>query len=176
MPWHRLCLLEENDETYAPNALAYFSICYLERGRIGLMLASFLIITALVAITVIIHYEMLRLLWVYIPSLRMKHRLRVVIGVFGTICAHIIEVWIFGIAFYLMAANSGFGTLTGNFDGSLLDSVYFSFTNYTTLGYGDIVADGQLRFLAGMEAITGLSLITWSASFMFMEMMKFWKE
>ena len=140
------------------------------------MLISFLIITGLVAVTVVIHYEMLRLLWIYIPKLEMKHRLRVIIGVFGTICAHIIEVWIFGVAFYLMASHGGFGTLEGNLEGSLLDSVYFSFANYTTLGYGDIVASGQLRFLAGMEAITGLSLITWSASFMFMEMMKFWEE
>lgn len=140
------------------------------------MVAAFFIITALVAITVVIHYEMLRLLWIYIPKLQMKHRTRVIIGVFGTICAHIIEVWIFGIAFYLMASSGDFGSLTGNFDGSLIDSVYFSFTNYTTLGYGDIEAAGELRFLAGMEAITGLSLITWSASFMFMEMMKFWEE
>ena len=140
------------------------------------MLISFLIIASLVAVTVVIHYEMLRLLWFYIPKLKMKHRVRVVIGVFGTICAHIIEVWIFGIAFYLMASNGGFGTLEGSLDGNLFDSVYFSFANYTTLGYGDIVASGQLRFLAGMEAITGLSLITWSASFMFMEMMKFWEE
>ena len=140
------------------------------------MLISILIISALVAITVVIHYEMLRLLWIYIPALEMKHRVRVIIGVFGTIGAHIIEVWIFGIACYYMVASGNFGTLEGNFDGSLLDSVYFSFTNYTTLGYGDIVASGQLRFLAGMEAITGLSLITWSASFMFMEMMKFWEE
>tara|TARA_B110000495_G_C22766016_1_gene448397 strand:+ start:467 stop:775 length:309 start_codon:yes stop_codon:yes gene_type:complete len=101
---------------------------------------------------------------------------RVIIGVFGTICAHIIEVWVFGLAFYLMISYKDFGTLQGSFDGSLTDAVYFSFTNYTTLGYGDIKPGGQLRFLAGMEAITGLSLITWSASFMFMEMMKFWEE
>ena len=75
-----------------------------------------------------------------------------------------------------MISYKDFGTLQGSFDGSLTDAVYFSFTNYTTLGYGDIEPDGQLRFLAGMEAITGLSLITWSASFMFMEMMKFWEE
>jgi hypothetical protein len=140
------------------------------------MLVSILIISGLVALTVVIHYEMLRLLWVYIPRLQMKHRVRVIIGVFGTICAHIIEVWIFGLAFYLMIAYGDFGALEGNFDGSLTDAVYFSFTNYTTLGYGDIEPGGQLRFLAGMEAITGLSLITWSASFMFMEMMKFWEE
>lgn len=140
------------------------------------MLVPILIISGLVALTVIIHYEMLRLLWIYIPRLKMKHRVRVIIGVFGTICAHIIEVWIFGLAFYLMIAYGDFGTLEGSFDGSLTDAVYFSFMNYTTVGYGDIVPSGQLRFLAGMEAITGLSLITWSASFMFMEMMKFWEE
>ena len=140
------------------------------------MLASILIISGLVALAVVIHYEMLRLLWVYIPRLKIKHRVRVIIGVFGTICAHIIEVWVFGLAFYLMISYKDFGTLQGSFDGSLTDAVYFSFTNYTTLGYGDIEPGGQLRFLAGMEAITGLSLITWSASFMFMEMMKFWEE
>ena len=140
------------------------------------MLASILIISGLVALTVVIHYEMLRLLWVYIPRLKIKHRVRVIIGVFGTICAHIIEVWVFGLAFYLMISYGDFGTLQGSFDGSLTDAVYFSFTNYTTLGYGDIEPGGQLRFLADMEAITGLSLITWSASFMFMEMMKFWEE
>jgi hypothetical protein len=140
------------------------------------MILAFFINSFLVAAAVVIHYEMLRLLSIVIPKLQIKHRLRVVIGVYGTICAHIVEVWLFGIAFYLMNNAGLFGSLIGNFDGSLLDSVYFSFTNYTTLGYGDIEPLGAMRFLAGLEAITGLSLITWSASFMFMEMTKFWED
>ena len=140
------------------------------------MLLFILIISGLATATVVIYYQVLRLLWITIPKLQVRHRVRVIIGVFGTICAHIIEVWVFGLAFYLMISYGDFGTLQGSFDGSLTDAVYFSFTNYTTLGYGDIEPGGQLRFLAGMEAITGLSLITWSASFMFMEMMKFWEE
>lgn len=141
------------------------------------MLAAALIINIfLVAITVIIHYEILRLLSNIIPKMKIKLRLRVVFGVFGTICAHIIEVCLFGVAFYLMYQQGGFGDLTGQFNGSLLDSIYFSFVNYTTVGYGDIVPTGSLRFLAGLEAITGLSLITWSASFMFMEMTMFWDK
>ena len=141
------------------------------------MLISFFINSLLVSIAVVIHYEVLRLLWVMIPKLiTIKHRLRVIIGVFGTICAHILEVWLFGIAFYLMLSYGDFGSLEGNFDGSLMDCVYFSITNYTTVGYGDIEPFGNLRFTAGIEAITGLSLITWSASFMFMEMTKFWEE
>ena len=137
------------------------------------MLTAALVNFALVATTVVIHYEMLRLLSIVIPRLRIKHRLRILIGVFGTICAHVVEVCLFGLAFYWMARLGGFGELSGNFDGSLLDSIYFSFTNYTTVGYGDIEPQGSLRFLAGFEALTGLSLITWSASFMFMEMTQF---
>ncbi len=140
------------------------------------MLIAILINSALVASAVVIHYEMLRLLSVVIPRLKIKHRLRVLIGVFGTICAHVIEVCLFGLAFFLMIHYGDFGSLEGNFDGSLVDSIYFSFTNYTTVGYGDIEPLGALRFLAGVEALTGLSLITWSASFMFMEMTQFWNE
>ena len=141
------------------------------------MLAAALIINILlVAITVIIHYEILRLLSNIIPKMQIKLRLRVVFGVFGTICAHIIEVCLFGVAFYLMYQQGSFGDLTGAFNGSLIDSIYFSCVHYTTVGYGDIVPTGSLRFLAGLEAITGLSLITWSASFMFMEMTMFWDK
>ena len=140
------------------------------------MLIAILINSALVASAVVIHYEMLRLLSVVIPRLKIKHRLRVLIRVFGTICAHVIEVCLFGLAFFLMIHYGDFGSLKGNFDGSLVDSIYFSFTNYTTVGYGDIEPLGALRFLAGVEALTGLSLITWSASFMFMEMTQFWNE
>ena len=140
------------------------------------MLTAAFINLALVTVTVVIHYEMLRLLSEVIPCLRIKHRLRVLIGVFGTICAHVAEICLFGLAFYWMTLTGSFGELSGNFDGSLVDSIYFSFTNYTTVGYGDIEPQGSLRFLAGIEALTGLSLITWSASFMFMEMTQFWGD
>ncbi|HAT27941.1 MAG TPA: ion transporter [Gammaproteobacteria bacterium] len=137
------------------------------------MLLAFLINSLLITIAVTIHYEVLRLLSVTIPKLQIKHRLRVIVGVFGTLCAHVIEIWMFGLAFYLLTQYGDFGSLGGNFDGSLIDSVYFSFTNYTTVGYGDIEPFGALRFLAGIESLTGLSLITWSAPFMFIEMSKF---
>jgi hypothetical protein len=68
----------------------------------------------------------------------------------------------------------GWGNFDGNFGGSLYDCVYFSFTTYTTLGFGDIQPHGELRFLAGLEALTGLVLITWTASFLYLEMTRYW--
>ena len=47
-----------------------------------------------------------------------------------------------------------------NFDGALFDGAYFSFTTYTTLGFGDIEVHGYIRHLVGFESLTGLLLIT----------------
>ena len=139
------------------------------------MMLTWIINSAVISLCVVLHYEILSQLSRRLPKI-IHHRLLVLVGVVGAMIAHVIEVWIFGIAFYGMNHAEGFGELRGNINGSLLDCVYFSFTNYTTLGYGDIEPIGDIRFLAGLEALTGLVLITWSASFMFIEMQKYWKR
>jgi hypothetical protein len=139
------------------------------------MLLTLVINTLLISLAVVIHYEILRVLSVIIPKLSIQHRLRVILGVFGTLIGHVLEIWLFGIAYFLMINFGDFGTLQGNFDGSLVDCIYFSFTTYTSLGIGDVEPLQNIRFLAGLEALTGLALITWSASFMFIEMRKFWE-
>lgn len=67
------------------------------------------------------------------------------------------------------------GSLLGG-DKSILTYAYFSTTTYTTLGYGDIIPTGPLRFLASVEALTGFLLVTWSASFTYLEMQRFWRD
>ncbi|NIQ12844.1 MAG: two pore domain potassium channel family protein, partial [Candidatus Dadabacteria bacterium] len=48
---------------------------------------------------------------------------------------------------------------------------------YTSLGMGDIYPLGRpIRFLTGLESLTGLVLITWTASFLFIEMQRFWNN
>jgi hypothetical protein len=133
-----------------------------------------LINTLVVVLAIIIHYEFLFRMTLLVPKLRAKHRFRIVLGVCGALLAHAIEVWIFAVAYYVMHRNPGWGELQGNFSGSLLDCVYFSFTTFTTLGFGDIQPVGHLRYLTGIESLTGLVLITWTASFLFVEMQRYW--
>jgi hypothetical protein len=140
------------------------------------MITTYIVNSLLVAIAVLIHFEALNQLTIFIPKLPIKHRLRVLAGVFGALFAHVVEIWIFAFGYYFLVHQGDFGSLVGNFDKSLMDCVYFSFVNYTSLGFGDIVAKGNIRFLAGIEALTGLVLISWTASFMFIEMQKQWKE
>jgi len=138
------------------------------------MFAIFTINTLIVTLTVMIHYEILYHLSTFIPRLKIRHRLRIVLGVFGGLAAHAIEIWIFALAYYVMSHARGWGHFEGNFSGTLMDCGYFSFTTFTTLGFGDIVPVGNLRYLVGIESLTGLVLITWTASFLYFEMQRYW--
>jgi len=134
-----------------------------------------LILISIVAITVLIHYEFLYQLTKIIPKLHIKHRYRIVVGIFLSLTAHVIEVWIFALAYYWMHNSDKWGKLLGAYDGSLQASAYYSFTTYTTLGFGDITPIGSIRFVTGIESLTGLVLITWTASFLYLEMQRHWQ-
>lgn len=138
------------------------------------MLAIFLINCIVVTICVVIHYEFLYQLTRVLPIPPIRHRLRIVVGVIGALIAHSVEIWVFALAYFVLHRLDNWGNLAGNFDGSLAASGYFSFTVYTTLGLGDIEPHGPLRYLTGVESLTGLLLITWTASFLYIEMTRNW--
>ena len=140
------------------------------------MIYVFLINSLVVAVAVIVHYEFLYRLTLYIPKMMIRHRFRIVFGVFGALIAHAFEIWIFAVAYYFMNFLDGWGNLIGNFDGSFMDCGYFSFTVFSTVGFGDIEPIGNLRYLTGIESLTGLVLITWSASFLYFEMQRHWNS
>jgi hypothetical protein len=131
--------------------------------------------TLMVLLTVAVHFECLNLLSRYmhdrVPSSR-KHILVVIIGVFA---AHTIEVWLYAAAFFLLDLwDPGMG-IAGHLDGSALDYLYFSTVSYTSLGLGDLYPLGALRLLTGVEALNGLLLIGWSASFTYLVMQRSWR-
>jgi hypothetical protein len=141
-----------------------------------IMLLIFIINTLVVVFAVVVHFEMLSRLSIIMPTLTIRYRLRVAVGIFGALVAHIIEIWLFAIAYFLLIKLEKFGSLQGIVDADLLNCAYYSFVTYTTLGFGDIIPVGDLRFLTGLESLTGLVLIAWTASFMFSEMQKYWNN
>jgi len=138
------------------------------------MIYEFLINSVIVAGSVIVHYEFLYRITLYIPKMGINHRYRIVFGVIGALIAHALEIWIFAVAYYFMIRADGWGGLNGNINGGLMDCGYYSFTVFTTLGFGDIEPVGDLRYLTGIESLTGLVLITWTASFLYYEMQRHW--
>jgi len=149
------------------------------------MLVSLTINFIVVALCVLIHFEALNVLTNTLFRRRTTPRISILLSLFACFFAHLIEILIFAAAYYGYIQVGGFGELVGgDRDGhglfgtpstTYIDSIYFSLTCYTSLGFGDLVPTGWLRFLAGVEALTGLLLIAWTASFMYLEMQKHWR-
>lgn len=140
------------------------------------MWVTWLITIVAVMLSVLVHYEAFLRLSVLMKHMHIFPRFRIVFGALGALVAHVVEIWIFAIAYLVLLRIEGSGELQGNLTHSLTDLTYFSFVTYSSLGFGDVVPAGNIRFLTGMEALTGLVLIAWTASFMYVQMMKLWKE
>jgi len=132
---------------------------------------------------VLFHYEGLRALSRWVTADVLPARARIVSLIFGQLVLHVSEIWLFGLTYYVLAERNGFGSIIAKMaqshsgpatSMSLIDFIYYSATVYSTLGFGDLIATGPLRLLTGVEAVTGLVLITWSASFTFLEMQRYW--
>lgn len=80
---------------------------------------------AIIAMAVLIHYEFLQRISALLPKMTINHRLRIVIGVFGALVAHSIEIVLFAFAYYLVPQFPAWGALQGNFHGELADCIYF---------------------------------------------------
>ena len=128
----------------------------------------------LVVSTTVIHYELLRALGAGLGTLRIPSRGKLLLAIFTTFLAHALEVLLYAAVVYLLVHYARLGTL-GARPGTLSECLYFSAETYTSLGYGDIVPTGDLRLLAGVEALNGLLLIGWSASYTYIAMERFWK-
>jgi hypothetical protein len=128
----------------------------------------------LVLVAIGIHYEGLRLTGRALEHMPRAGRLRVALAIVGAMSAHVSEAIVFGFGIEGMLLL-GFGELrgaTGAID--LRDTLYFSIITYSSVGYGDLAPVGALRIVAGVEAITGLVMIAWTASFTFLEMGRYW--
>jgi hypothetical protein len=129
-----------------------------------------------VALAVLVHYEGLRWMSRQLTRLPSIRRRKVLFGVYGVILLHVVEIWLFGAACWLLLQVPHAGHLGGIQDANFLDTVYLSAVTFSTVGYGDMVPVGAVRFLSGTEALTGFILITWSASFLYLEMQEFWRR
>lgn len=131
----------------------------------------------LVTVTVLVHYESLRLITDRVlPHAHRSHpRNEMIAVIFGVFIAHTLEVWIFA-GGYAALVDLHIGRLHGHMDSSFLDYLYFSAATYTSLGFGDVYTLGALRLVTGVEALCGLLMIGWSASYTYLSMERLWQR
>lgn len=132
-----------------------------------------------VSAAVLVHYEGLILVSRGLRRAGGRQRVKVLYTIFSVLALHVVEIWLFGLVLWMLLQWPQFGHIAvgaGHSALGLLDAIYLSAITYTTVGFGDLAPVGPVRFLAGTEALTGFVLITWSASFTFLEMERFWRN
>ena len=136
------------------------------------------VLTTLVVVVIVVmtHYEGLHFFTRWMAKNTLKPRFRIVLMIYGLLLLHTFEITMFGAAYWFLSQSPGFGTLVTQDVLNVLDCLYFSATVYSTLGFGDLVPTQSIRILAGIEGVTGLLLITWSASFTYLEMVRYWRD
>ena len=120
-----------------------------------------------------IHYESLRL--TSLMELNFAPRKRILLVICAAFIAHLIEITLYAVSYLAIENWIGTGNIGGLPAASFYDYFYYSIVTYTTLGIGDFYPMEGLRILTGMESLIGLMMITWTASFTYLNMEKFWK-
>ena len=128
------------------------------------LIANLALASAMVALTVLIHFRgLLRLT----DAVRNSHaRLRghespnraslvILIGVFGIFALHTIEIWLYAALYRALGETASFA-----------DALYFSTTAFASLGFGDIVLGPRWRLISAIEAANGVILFAWSTAFL----------
>ena len=141
------------------------------------MLLGIVSVVVLVGISLQIHYEALRLISSGMRRLDfIPPRPRMLFAMAGIVVAHFVEITVFALGYTLLDRFEDFGDLAGEAarPGGFGEYLYFSAISYTSLGFGDVYPTGGLRLLAGVEALVGLLMIAWTASFTYLLMVQLW--
>ena len=138
------------------------------------MLVTIVCVVLLVASTVL-HYETLRLLSFWLGRIRILPRAKMLIVILGTFVSHSLQVVLYALGYQWLAEGMHLGALGGGSGTHTFnDYLYFSAETYTSLGFGDLIPVGPLRFVVSVETLNGLLLIGWSASYIYISMERFW--
>lgn len=140
------------------------------------MLFVILFCLMLIALTTLIHYEVLGSLYARLPAINTPRRSKLLLVIFIAFAAHALEICLYGVVLYGLIKHAGVGGLSGANGATLTNCLYFSAETYSSLGFGDLIPTGPIRLLAGAEALNGLLLLGWSASYIYIAMERFWTD
>jgi hypothetical protein len=141
------------------------------------MIVTLAVAALLVASCCTIHLLVLRRLKRVVDQPQLFRRPMLLI-IFVLFLLHLFEVTLYALALSALD-RAGYGRLIGAVVGGpgwFEDHFHFSIASYTTLGIGDIIAEGPIRIIAGIEALNGLVLVAWSASFTYIAMERLWQS
>jgi hypothetical protein len=141
------------------------------------MFVTILLTACCVVGSIVLHLYVLRLLW----RLARRHLdamsgFGIALLVLGCVVGHILEITLFTVGMFFVAAqDDNVKLVMEGMQHEHLDLWYISAAFYTSLGDKRPLTTG-LRLFSACETLTGLILITWTASFLFLLMQRSWSK
>lgn len=90
----------------------------------------------------------------HLRALSLRGGLVTLMIVLALIAVHFLEIWLFGLLYYMVDATVGFR-----------EALYVSTISYSTVGYNDAYITPDWRMVAALESILGVILLGWSTAF-----------
>ena len=126
---------------------------------------------------VLLHYEgLFRMERRFRAGASKAGRKQMLLAILGVLGLHMAQIWIFGVAWWALLHFPDAGAISGATHVQWHGALFLSALAFTSLGFDAWVPVGAIRILAGVEALTGLVLVAWSASFAFLQMQRHWTQ
>ena len=126
---------------------------------------------------VLLHYEgLFRMERRFRAGASKAGRKQMLFAILGVLALHMAQIWIFGVAWWALLHFPDAGAISGATHVQWHGALFLSALAFTSLGFDAWVPVGAIRILAGVEALTGLVLVAWSASFAFLQMQRHWTQ
>ncbi|PIW28099.1 MAG: K+ channel TrkA-N [Rhodobacterales bacterium CG15_BIG_FIL_POST_REV_8_21_14_020_59_13] len=128
------------------------------------MVSSLIVSAAMITITVVIHMVGLLMLMAFLQARslhirpthsRLGQGVFIVLTVLGLVLIHGLEMWLYALLYRVLGVFP-----------NIEEALYFSVSTFTTVGFGELVIEGQWRILGALESFNGFLLIGWSTAFM----------
>lgn len=136
---------------------------------------TLLIGTIIVILTIWVNYEVLNLVWKFLPKIEKNPRSSIIYIMIAIIAGHTFAVWIYGFG-YLMIANIFYKELLmeQGFDG-FIKYLFASAQIYSSFGNAELFNQSTMRFLASIEVLNGVVMVAWTFSLTYAVIDKTWK-
>lgn len=130
------------------------------------MIVSFLISSFIIVTVVAFHYWALGILLNLLPeecgpTRHFSHAVGILLLLIGV---HLTIILCFAVAMWCASQYLNLGSLGQDRPFGFMDYFYHSSVSYSTLGLSE-VPEGHLKNMTALESLTGIILLTWSATF-----------
>lgn len=131
--------------------------------------------TIIVLSTIWVNYEVLNLVWKFLPKIEKSPRQAIIYIMIAIIAGHTFAVWIYGLG-YLLTAHIFYKELLieEGFD-SFVKYIFASAQIYSSFGSAEIFKQSTMRFIASIEVLNGLVMVAWTFSLTYAVIDETWR-